>query len=212
LKMSRQIFIFGASGHAKVILDAAYAQGDVIVGLFDDDPARVGSKLMGCLIRGGRDELRAWCGANSVTAGIVAIGDNQTRAKFALWLQTVGLHLATVIHPRAIIAPSVVIGPGSVIMAGAVINSDVRIGENCIVNTAASVDHDCVLGDTVHIAPGCHLCGNVRIGTGALLGAGVTVIPGVVIGANALIGAGSTVIGDIPPNAKVAGSPCRYLK
>ena len=210
--MSKQIFIFGASGHAKVVLDAAQAQGDEVVALFDDNPACVGGKLMGCLFRGGRDELLAWCRAKGVTMGIVAIGDNQTRADLARWLQTAGLHLATVVHPRATIAAGVVIGAGSVIMAGAVINSDVRIGENCIINTATSVDHDCVLEDAVHLAPGCHLCGNVRVDTGALIGAGVTVIPGVVIGADALIGAGSTVIDDIPPNAKVAGSPCRDLK
>lgn len=210
--MSRQIFIFGASGHAKVVLDAAHAQGDEVAAIFDDNPACADGKLMGCFIRGGRDDMLTWCRANGVTMGIVAIGNNQIRANLALWLQKAGLHLATVVHPRATVATDVIIGAGSVIMAGAVINSDVRIGENCIVNTATSVDHDCVLENAVHLAPGSHLCGNVRVDTGALIGAGVTVIPGVVIGANALIGAGSTVINDVPPNARVAGSPCRDIK
>lgn len=210
--MGRAMFLFGASGHAKVVLDAARLQGDQVLGLFDDDASLTGKTLLGCPVIGGRSELLAWCAQNAVTAGLVSIGHNATRGEIAAWLRASGLELISVIHPRATVAESARLGPGSVVMAGAVINADAVVGNNCIVNTGASVDHDCVIGDDVHIAPGCRLCGNVAVGEGALLGAGSVVIPGVRIGPRATIGAGSTVIGDVPAGVTVAGSPARVLK
>lgn len=210
--MTERLFVFGASGHAKVVLDAARRQGHEVVAVFDDNPTLAGLLFMGCSVPGGRQVLVDWCRNKGLTAGIVAIGNNQVRAEVAAWLVAAGMRLLPVIHPNATVAPGVVVGAGSVIMAGAVVNSDARLGDNCIVNTGASVDHDCDLGDTVHIAPGCHVCGNVRIGEGALIGAGSTVIPGIVIGDRAVIGAGSTVIRDVAGGAKVAGSPCRELE
>jgi sugar O-acyltransferase (sialic acid O-acetyltransferase NeuD family) len=210
--MGEKIFLFGAGGHAKVVLDAARRQGYQVLGLFDDNPKLVGTTLLGCPVIGGRAELAAWCAANGVAAGLVSIGHNAIRGEVAAWLRAEGLRLVSVIHPQATVAESVRLEPGSVVMAGAVINVDTVLGANCIVNTGASVDHDCVIGDNVHIGPGCRLCGNVTVGETALLGAGSTVIPGVTIGEKAVIGAGSTVIRDIPANVTAVGSPCRIVK
>ena len=210
--MPERIFIFGASGHAKVVLDAARLQGYEVCVLFDDNPVLAGGRFMDCAVVGGRDVLSSWCKEQGVSAGIVAIGQNRPRVAVAESLRAAGLRLVSVVHPGAIVAAGVRIGAGSVLMAGAVVNSDAVLGNDCIVNTGACIDHDCELGDGVHVAPGCHLCGNVRVGTGSLIGAGSTVIPGIRIGARALVGAGSTVIRDVPDDARVAGSPCRELK
>lgn len=210
--MLERMFIFGASGHAKVVLDAARLQGHDVLAVFDDNPALAGGRFMGCPVPGGREALLPWCLESGVTAGIVAIGQNQVRARVADWLLASGLRLVSVVHPAAIVAAGVTLGEGSVLMAGVVINSDSRIGANCIVNTGATVDHDCDLGDAVHIAPGCHLCGNVRVGGETLVGAGSVVIPGIRIGCHALIGAGSTVVCDQADGIKAAGSPCREMK
>ncbi len=210
--MSDRIFVFGASGHAKVVIDAARTQGYEVAAVFDDDPALAGTQVLGCSVAGGRDELPAWCRSHGVMAGIVGIGNNRIRATVAQWLVGQGFRLASVVHPRATVAAGVTIGAGSVLMAGTVVNPDAIIGANCIVNTGATVDHDCVLGEAVHIAPGCHLCGHVRVGAGSLLGAGAVAIPGVTIGADVLVGAGSTVLADIPDGLRVAGSPACPIK
>jgi sugar O-acyltransferase (sialic acid O-acetyltransferase NeuD family) len=210
--MPERIFIFGASGHAKVVLDAARLQGYEVCALFDDNPALAGGRFMDCAVVGGRDVLSSWCKEQGVSAGIVAIGQNRPRVAVAESLRAAGLRLVSVVHPGAIVAAGVRIGSGCVLMAGVVVNSDAVLGDDCIVNTGACIDHDCELGDGVHVAPGCHLCGNVRVGAESLVGAGSTVIPGIRIGARALVGAGSTVIRDVPDDARVAGSPCRELK
>lgn len=205
-----RLFIFGASGHAKVVIDSIERSNqDHVVGLFDDAPELAGSVVLGHAIIGGRDELLA---RRHATDGlVVTIGANEARARVSAWLCEHGFELMSVVHPGAYIAREVMIGAGSVVMAGCVINSGTRIGRNAIVNTGATIDHDCLIGDEAHIAPGCHLCGGISVGAGALVGAGTTVIPGIRIGAGAVIGAGSTVLRDVPDGAHVAGSPCRPI-
>lgn len=206
--MANSVFVFGASGHAKVVIDILERMKRMKIAFVVDDSERMHNRtICGYPVIGGRDALLA--SRRKARAGIVAIGDNGARAKIAAWLATQGFGAVSAIHPSAVIARGVEIGDGSAVMAGAVINSDVRIGIHAIVNTGATLDHDCRIGDCVHVAPGCNLCGGVTVGAGTMLGVGTKVIPGVAIGANAVIGAGSTVLHDVPDGARVAGSPCR---
>jgi len=48
--------------------------------------------------------------------------------------------------------------------------------------------------------------------TGAIIGANVTLLPGVRVGAGALVGAGSVVTRDVAPGTVVAGNPARALR
>jgi acetyltransferase-like isoleucine patch superfamily enzyme len=50
-----------------------------------------------------------------------------------------------------------------------------------------------------------------HIKSGAIIGANVTLLPGVVIGANALVGAGAVVTHDVPDRAVVVGNPARVI-
>jgi sugar O-acyltransferase (sialic acid O-acetyltransferase NeuD family) len=206
------IFIFGASGHAKVVIDIIERhQRYAIAAVFDDNTALDGHGFFGYPVAGGREALLRFHQQEGIGAGIVAIGDNRMRAGLAGWLVQQGIARITAIHPNAQIGRGADIGAGSVLMAGCVVNADTVIGSEVILNTGATVDHDCRIGDAVHIAPGSHLCGNVTVGAGSFIGAGCTVIPGVNIGTNVVVGAGSTVLQDIPNNTRVAGSPCRAI-
>ena len=206
------IFIYGASGHAKVVIDIIERQGSVrIAAVIDDNATLHGQAFFGYSIVGGRETLLQLHQQQGMDAGIIAIGDNGVRAKLAAWLAQNGMRRVVAIHPGTHLGRETRIGAGSVAMAGVVINCSTVIGEDVIINTGATVDHDCVIGDAVHIAPGCHLCGNVTMGNGSFIGAGTIVVPGIRIGANALIGAGSTVLRDVPDGARMAGSPCRNI-
>lgn len=209
-KVKEKIFIFGASGHAKVVIDIIERQGlyDIIF-LIDDDAALKGKEFYGYAVLGGKAELVAR--RNAVIGGIVAIGSNKARAKVAAWLAENGFSVVSAIHPSAQIARGGLLGVGTVVMAGAVINSDARIGDNVIVNTCARVDHDCIIGDSVHLAPGATLCGTVTIGEGTFVCAGATIIPNLKIGHNVTVGAGSTVLRDVPDGVTVAGCPAKII-
>ena len=206
-----RIFLYGASGHAKVVADLVERAGrGKIAFVVDDQAARQGTTLLGYAVIGGREALLER--RRDVDAGLVAIGDNRVRRAIAEWLAGQGFAFATAIHPSVQVGREVRIGNGSVLMAGAVVNSDTTIGAHCIVNTGASVDHDCRLGDGVHVAPGARLCGGVEVGPGALVGAGAVIPPGRRVGADAIIGAGAVVLSDVPERAVVAGNPAQPVR
>lgn len=211
MKTKEKIVIFGAGGHAKVVIDIIEQQGNYeIAGLLDDDLKHQGKRFFGYPVLGTRAELPALISAQ-LRHAIVTIGNNASRADVAAHLDQQGWRFASAVHLRASIGRGVKIGPGCVVMAGCVVNADAYLGAHVIVNTGATVDHDCRIEDAVHIAPGCHLCGSVSVGQGSLLGAGSTVTPGVRIGRNVIVGAGSTVIRDIADAARVSGVPARPL-
>ena len=206
-----KLIVFGAGGHAKVVLDIIERQGNyAIAGLLDDDPRHQGKRFFGYPVLGTRADLPALLSAQ-LSHAIVTIGDNASRAAVAAYLNQLGWRFALAVHPHASIGRGVEIGPGSVVMAGCAVNADAHLGAQVIVNTGATVDHDCRVEDGVHIAPGCHLCGGVSVGPGSFLGAGCIVTPGVSIGAKAIVGAGSTVIRDVADGARVSGSPAKPL-
>ena len=206
--MKEKIFVYGAGGHAKVVIDIIEQEGIYDVAfLLDDDLSLKGTAVYGYPVLGGREDLPE----GEMRRGIVAIGSNSARRTVSAWLAGEGIELVSALHPSAQLARGVTIGSGSVVMAGAVINSDAAIGYDVIVNTGATVDHDCRVGDGAHIAPGATLCGSVTVEAGAFICAGATVIPNLTIGRGAVVGAGATVIRDVPDDTVVAGTPARPL-
>lgn len=196
-------FLYGAGGHAKVILDILRARNVAVDFVCDDNPAL--TEFCGL-------PVARTCAVPAGATAIVSIGRNETRRKIADALRGNVAAFATAVHPSAVVSPESEIGAGTVVMPGALVNAGTRVGEHCIVNTGASVDHDCRVGDFAHISPHATLCGNVSVGEGSWIGAGTVVIQGVSIGKNCLIGAGSVVSKDIPDNSFACGNRCKILK
>ncbi|MBW4603177.1 MAG: acetyltransferase [Calothrix sp. FI2-JRJ7] len=211
--MISKLLIWGASGHALVVIDIIRLQGIYeIVGLLDNvNPQRQGENFCGVPIFGGQEQLD-FCKDKGIEHTIFGFGDCQARLKLSELVVGKGFSLATAIHPTATIAADVSIEPGTVIAAGAVVNSGARIGRNVIINTCASVDHECVIEDGAHICPGVNLAGRVTVGRAAKVGIGATVIDRVRIGAGALIGAGAVVVDDIPDSVLAYGIPARVIR
>lgn len=208
MTVKEKIFVFGASGHAKVVIDIIERQNLYeIVFLVDELPSLRGQRVYGYQVLGGKEELLS----SGIRSGIVAIGSNRARSGVAAWLRNKDFELVTALHPSAQIARGVTVGGGTVIMAGVVINSDTSIGRDVIVNTRAGIDHDCTIGDGVHIAPGSTLGGTVDVGDESFICAGATIIPNLTIGSNVTVGAGSTVIRAVADGVTVVGSPAKQI-
>jgi acetyltransferase EpsM len=198
--MEESFFLYGASGHGKVLLDMAETLG-LDVDCFIDENESL-TEYNG---------LPVFSKLNSLNKrGVIAIGCNKSRMNVNKKL--LSHDFLRLIHPRANVSDKVEIGEGTVVMAGATINAGVFIGRHVIVNTNSSIDHDCEISDFVHISPNAALCGNVRVGEGSHIGVGACIIPGIKIGKWAVIGAGTVVIKDIPDNAVVVGNPGQIIK
>lgn len=195
------MYLFGASGHGKVIAEIAEDLGIDIKG-FVDANSSITTILNYSVI------------ANSATdlfgEAVISIGSNRIRKQIAI--DENHLNFVSLLSPKANISKRTSIGEGTVVMPGAVVNVDVEIGRHCIVNTSSSIDHDCVLADFVHISPNVALAGNVTVGEGTHVGIGAMVIQGVNIGKWCTIGAGSVILKDVPDFAVVVGNPGRIIK
>ncbi|MCB1856781.1 MAG: acetyltransferase [Gammaproteobacteria bacterium] len=204
----KQLLIFGAGGHGKVVADAAQQAGWSEIIFFDDRWPEL-SALSCWPVAGGKQALAgAWLAGGSVA---VAVGDNRRRLLLLESFAAQGAPLATVFHPSAAVSRYATIGAGSVVFATAAVNADATLGTGVIVNTGASVDHDCILGDGVHISPGARLAGQVRVGNETWIGIGAVIRDGITIGRGCMVAAGAVIINDVADGCRVAGNPGRVF-
>jgi sugar O-acyltransferase (sialic acid O-acetyltransferase NeuD family) len=193
------MYLYGASGHCKVIIEILRSENVAIEAVHDDNA--VADTILGVPVRP--------VSFSPLYESIISIGNNSIRKKIAEKLNT---RFAVAIHKSAIVSPSSTVGKGTVVMAGAAINADSVIGSHCIINTGAVVEHDCTIGDYAHISPNAALAGNVSVGEGTQIGIGSAVIQGVKIGKWVTVGAGCVIIRDVPDYAIVVGNPGRIIK
>ncbi|MEU2348283.1 acetyltransferase [Modestobacter sp. NPDC049651] len=198
--------VYGAGGHAQVVIDVLRTLGYTVRRQYNDRPENQhpASRDVAPGIRvTGVDGFPA-----SDVPVVLAVGINGERAELAEMLPVPFL---SAVHPSALVAASATIGEGTVVLHGAVVQPNARIGRHVLVNTAASVDHDCVVEDYAHVSPHATLCGHVRIGEGTHVGAGAVLIPKVTVGRWCRIGAGAVVVRDVPDHCTVVGNPGRVL-
>jgi sugar O-acyltransferase (sialic acid O-acetyltransferase NeuD family) len=197
------MYLFGASGHCKVIIDIIQKSNlEVIQNIIDDNPVK--DKIDNItIIKTPNDDFFK---GKSL---IISIGNNEIRKKIT---SRISANYLVAIHPKSILASKVSIAEGSVIMAGAIINADVVIGKHSIINSGAVIEHDCILGDFVHISPNASLAGSVIVGEGSQIGIGAIIIQGVKIGKWATIGAGAVILKEVPDFAVVVGNPGKTIK
>jgi sugar O-acyltransferase (sialic acid O-acetyltransferase NeuD family) len=198
----KDMVFYGASGHAKVVIEAWVASGGTVDAIFDDNKNI--TELLQYKVWGPYSLLQS-----ADLPHVVSIGANATRKKI---VGSLNCRFGKVIHPGSCVSPSSVVNEGSVLMGGSVVNAEVLIGKHVILNTGATIDHDCIIGDYVHISPNATICGGVHIGEGTHVGAGATVIQNIAIGKWATIGAGSVIIGPVPDYAVVVGVPGRIVR
>jgi len=198
------MYLYGASGHAKVIIDILELLSIPVDGLYDDNPnikQLAGYPVLGSLKNQTRLPKEPF---------IISIGNNLVRKTIKEQYPLVFTN--ALIHPTATISNSAVLGEGTVVMGHAIINAETRIGQHVIINTSASIDHDCTIGNFVHISPNATLTGGVTVGEGANVGAGAVIIPYLEIGKWAVIGAGSVVTKNIPDYELWMGNPARFVR
>lgn len=205
----KRLAILGASGHGKVVADAASLSGWDSISFFDDAWPKA-SEISAWKAIGTTEDLLNRL--NEFDGIFIAIGNNSIRFQKFIDLENNSANLVSIIHPSAIISSLSTVEQGCFVAAGAIVNPDASIGKACIINTNAVVEHDCIISDAVHISPSSALAGGVSVGEQSWLGIGSVVKQQISIGSHVVVGAGSVVIRDVPENCTVVGNPARILK
>lgn len=197
------MYLYGASGHCKVVIEAIKSSVNrTVLAVFDDNSEK--EFILSIPIFN-----TSKVGLYNLDNFVITIGNNRTRKKI---VQSLVTNYFKVIHSSAIISKTSQIDIGTVVLAGAIINTDAKIGKHCIINTRAIIEHDCIIEDFAHISPNAALAGNVFVGEGSHIGIGAIVIQGIKIGNWCVIGAGAVIIKDVPDFAVVVGNPGRIIK
>lgn len=199
----RGLLVFGFGGHARSVADVAIACG-VVELLFVDDHARPGESFLGFAavarmpdrIADGWSSFPASGDAVRRTAQIGA-------AARARW------PVATLVSPRAYVAPTATVGSGVLVAHGAHVGPLARVATGCIVNTHAVIEHECSVGEFAHVAVNATIAGRCRVGARTMVGAGATVLDGITIGDDVTVGAGAVVAADLPDAGVYVGVPAR---
>jgi sugar O-acyltransferase (sialic acid O-acetyltransferase NeuD family) len=203
-----KLYIYGASGHGKVVAEIALALDYLVSGFIDDDPSMQGKHVLELPICGGFEWLVRSARHSKLVVGL-GIGDNRVRCRVAQQCRRLGIPLITLVHPSALISPSAAIGNGTVVMAMVVVNALAKIGDGVIINTGVIVEHDCNVGEYAHLAPNSAMGGASSLGKMSLLGMGATIIHLVRVGDGSVVGAGAVVIKDLPDTVVAVGVPAR---
>lgn len=135
----KTLIILGAGQYGFVAKETAEAMGDYsnIAFLDDDNPIAIG-KLIECTTL-------------EYDEAFVAIGNPDVRCKYVSLIEESQHSLATLIHPRSIVAPSATVNVGSIVEAGAVVCTNSKIGKACIVMANAVIGHEASIGSFCQI-------------------------------------------------------------
>jgi len=195
-------YIFGASGHAKVIHSIIKEKYQEIyyIDVVKNENFILETEFFNAFQQYLNSDI------------YLGIGDNKIRTKLYNKLISLGFSLPIAKSKQADIDSTAKIGTGVVVCSGTFVGPDTFIGNNVILNTHSSIDHDCVIGDNTHIAVGVNLCGGVSVGINCFFGVKSAATPLVKLGDNVQVRAGSVVYHNFDSDVLIGGIPAKIIR
>jgi UDP-N-acetylbacillosamine N-acetyltransferase len=205
---NKEVFIFGYSGHAYVIIESLLDAGYKIIGYFDSREAIKNPYHLEYFGYEKEVNLNKIVGKNLV---FPCVGDNLVRKRLIELFEKLDLNQFVVKDPTAKVSSSVSVKMSTYIGKSVIVNAQSIIGKGVILNTSCIVEHECLISDFTHLAPGVVLCGNVTVFENNFVGANTVVRNNLIINADNVIGAGSVVVKDIQEVGIWVGNNLRKL-
>ena len=205
--------VYGAGGHATIILDLLGRTGYEIVGCLADDGPSDREIVPGVRQLGGELLERLFAqGVRTAFVGIGGIESNEPRRRIFDRLLSIGFHLPPLVSSTAHIGIGARLGPATVVCPGAIVGPCVAIGANCIINAGAVVSHHSTVGDHCHITPGALIAGECHVGSGSTIGMGATLLNRAIVGANCLIDNNANIAGKVLDGTEVTAKGIRLKR
>lgn len=208
------IVLIGGGNQAHYTIDIIEREGKYTIAGIIDSIQEIGSERFGYKILGRQEDILEIMEKDSVTGGVISIGDNWGRSYVYEQIKSLAPNFKFInaIHPSVIIGNNVNIGQGVVAMAGCIFNPRATIGDFTFYATGAQVEHDCVVEDFASISAGSITGGYVRIGKHSAITLGVTIMDRLEIGENTVVGSGSLVTKSLPSNVLAYGNPAKVVR
>lgn len=201
----KEVYIFGAGGHARSLISLLKNSEFKIFGIYDESFNPEVKEFINSI------EIKGFLSDYNPTKSLVlAVGNNYKRK--VLFLNYYNeLYKKTICHQRSFVDESVELGQSNFVFANAVINSNVKIGDNNIINTGAIIEHEVEIGSHNHVSVGSIICGRSKIGNNCFLGTGSVIIDRINICDDVTVGANSVVIKSIMEPGVYVGNPIRKI-
>jgi|MGYP001171626249 sugar O-acyltransferase (sialic acid O-acetyltransferase NeuD family) len=202
----KKIILVGAGGHAKSCIDVIESNSKFkIFGLVDKNYKKI-KNIFQYRVIGDDNDLREIFLKYHVKYAHISIGlnkDLKKRRKIFLKLKKIGFKFPPIISKKSHISRYSTIDDGSIVMHNVVINSNVRIGMNCIINTNSLIEHDSVIGDHCNISTSSTINSTVRVGNNCFIGSGTIIKQCVSIGENSFIKMGKKIFKNQKKNTNI---------
>jgi UDP-N-acetylbacillosamine N-acetyltransferase len=205
---SKQVFIFGYSGHAYVVIESLLEAGYIISGYFDYQVANKNPYQLSYLGFEDNSDVKSIVQDHLV---FPSVGENSIRERLVYMFDEFNLNQFVAIDPSAKVSKTAQIGASTYIGKNVVINAQAVIGRGAILNSQATIEHECLVEDFVHIAPNAVLCGNVQAGKKSFVGANSVVRQNISLTTDVVIGAGSVVVKSIKEKGIWVGNPAKKI-
>ncbi|MCR6573828.1 UDP-N-acetylbacillosamine N-acetyltransferase [Campylobacter insulaenigrae] len=192
---TKNIYIYGDSGHGLVCADVAKSMGYEKIIFLDD--------YKGLQYSPNLEKYDMF----------IAIGANTIREQLCKKVIKDGFKLVNLIHKSAIISENASLDDeGILIMPNVIVNAKACIKKGVILNSACVIEHECFVDEFTHISVGVKLGGAVKIGKRCFLGVNSSVIPCLNLSDDVTLGAGGVVIKNITSKGVYAGVPAKKIK
>lgn len=144
---------------------------------------------------------------------IIAVGEPTLRETLFKKADSAGYSFATIVHPRAFVAPSVQLGRGVFIKMQSIVSSGAVLEDNIFVQSNAIIGHDVHVHSHCQISAYAHISGAACLGERCYLGVRASIREKSKIGDDVVLAMGAVAMEkNIPSNVLVAGNPAKYVR
>lgn len=203
----KQVFLLGAGGFSKQVIDTYIKRGIKIRGIFDD--FRTGYFYRNIPVIGKFNDVRK--NINNDENLFITLGDNDSRLKLFEEYKDYSFPNCIRINSDIPEEDSVKLGIGNYIGSYCKLGEDSVIGNFNFINECCIIAHDTEIGSFNHLSPNVSMGGKAKIGNGNMIGTSSIIIPNISILDNIIFGAGSVIIKNVNESGVYVGNPIRKV-